>query len=155
LDERDKTASRLASIDRYLDRATSLLIKGILDEEKGAAQVTDLKKERADLLALQARLGEKPAAVVLLPAAVASYLASIENLDDAIRSGDGAAKPENLSPIRDLIEKITIAPLDDGEMGIELEGDLSKLMTGTHGRVGSSGGAMVAEEGLEPPTRGL
>jgi hypothetical protein len=97
LDERDKTASRLASIDRYLDRATSLLIKGILDEEKGAAQVTDLKKERADLLALQARLGEKPAAVVLLPAAVASYLASIENLDDAIRSGDGAAKPENLS----------------------------------------------------------
>jgi len=154
--QRAKIESRLTAIDRDLGRATALLIKGVLDEEKGAAQTAALQTERATLQSELAALGSKPSTVELHPTAVSSYLGSLDDLDAALRSPDGTASPEAFGAVRDLVHRIVIHPCNDGKTAIEVEGSLSRLIGGNHfptARV--SGGAMVAEEGFEPPTHGL
>ena len=154
--QRGKIEARLVAIDRELDRATALLIKGILDEDRGAAQIATLRVERSTLQTELMTIGEEPNVIELHPTAISAYLTSLDNLDMALRSADGIAKPEAFAAIRDLIDRIVIHPTNDGLMAIELDGTLSRLIGGNHfPTVRASGGMMVAEEGFEPPTRGL
>jgi site-specific DNA recombinase len=65
---------------------------------------------------------------------------------------------EAAEKIRNLIENITVHPIDHG-FKIELKGRLSMLLGPTNiypnMRIATSGVSMVAREGLEPPTPGL
>ena len=56
-----------------------------------------------------------------------------------------------LSAIRLLIAQIIVEPDGEGDMVVEVRGNLAARLDPHAGM----GGAVVAEEGLEPPTRGL
>ena len=97
-------------------------------------------------------MADPPATVVQLhPDATQLFLRSVEALLEALEDPEPSIDPSVLSAIRLLIAKITVEPDGEGDMTIEVRGNLAALLD-PHARVG---GAMVAEEGLEPPTRGL
>ena len=87
----------------------------------------------------------------LHPDATGLFFRSVEMLLQSLEDPDPSIDPSVLSAIRLLIAKIIVEPDSEGDMTIEVRGNLSALLD-PHARVG---GAMVAEEGLEPPTRGL
>ncbi len=54
--------------------------------------------------------------------------------------------------IRYLVSEIVVSPMENDVIPIEVKGRISAFVSNQESRVG---GVMVAEEGLEPPTRGL
>lgn len=149
----EKLDRRLAAIDGELDRATTLLIKGILDEEKGAAQIRELKSERTALVAERAAVEDKEIDLTIHPGITRSYLSSLDNLEEALRGPRGVHESEEFAAIRNLVDQITVTPGDATSRNhIEVAGDLARLLAPAGS---ASGGMVVAEEGVEPPTHGL
>lgn len=149
----EKLDRRLAVVEGDLDRATKLLIKGILDEEKGAAQIQELKQERYSLLAERMATQDVEPDLTVHPGITNSYLSSLGSLEAALRGPAGPLEAEEFGAVRNLIEKITVTPGDAAsDNAIELEGDLARFLAPSQA---SSGGTVVAEEGFEPPTHGL
>jgi hypothetical protein len=95
--------------------------------------------------------------VTLHPAAVDRYLSKVNDLSAALRSGSTLANSELTAPVRDLIEVAIVQPTPAGVApDAEVRGRIAALLgldVYPQGRM--SGGKMVAEEGLEPPTHGL
>lgn len=149
----EKLDRRLAAIDADLGRATDLLIRGILDEDKGALQIRELKSEKAALTEERNATVDAAPDLAVHPAIADSYLASLDRLEDALKGPEGPMEAEEFSAVRDLLEAITVTPdASSSTPTIEVTGDLARFLapSGT-----SSGGEVVAEEGFEPPTRGL
>ncbi len=87
----------------------------------------------------------------------ARYSSELQN--ESIDWGSGRRgeerKAEVLSEVRRLVQCIMVYPHGDLQMrDLELLGELAGLM-GTAATSAYGGRKMVAEEGLEPPTRGL
>lgn len=149
----EKLDRRLAVVEGDLDRATKLLIKGILDEEKGAAQIQELKQERSSLLAERSAADDVEPDLTIHPGITNSYLSSLGSLEAALRGPAGPMEAGEFEAVRALIDKITVTPGDAASNNaIELEGDLARFLAPSQA---SSGGMVVAEEGFEPPTHGL
>jgi site-specific DNA recombinase len=149
----EKLDRRLAAIDADLGRATDLLIRGILDEDKGALQIRELKSEKAALTEERHATVDAVPDLAVHPAIADSYLASLDRLEDALKGPEGPMEAEEFSAVRDLLEAITVTPdASSSKSTIEVTGDLARFLapSGT-----SSGGSVVAEEGFEPPTHGL
>ena len=149
----DKLDRRLAVIDSDLERATRMLISGILDEDKGAAQIRELKSEQAPLLMEREATAEIVPDLTVHPAVADSYLASLNNLEAALRGPEGPQEAEESTGGRDLVDSIIVTP--DGTRStpvVEVVGDLARFLAPP---ASSSGGKVVAEEGFEPPTHGL
>jgi site-specific DNA recombinase len=149
----EKLDRRLAVIDADLSRATDLLIRGILDEDKGALQIRELKSEQAALTAEREATVAAVPDLAVHPVIADNYLASLGRLEDALRGPEGPMETDEFSAVRDLVEAITVTPdANSSTPKIEVTGDLARFVvpSGT-----SSGGEVVAEEGFEPPTHGL
>ena len=148
--EKHNALRRLASIDLELERATKLLIKGVLDEVSGAAEIRKLREERSALERRMHDVAADTGVVALESKAVSDYLKTLDSLDVALRGG---SEPEvnEYGPVRDLVQRIVISHTSAGGAKIDFEGDLSRLLVKTY----PAGGKVVAEEGFEPPTHGL
>ncbi len=143
----DKLDRRLAVIDVDLERATRMLISGILDEDKGAAQIRELKSEQAALLVEREATAETVPDLTVHPAVADSYLASLDNLEAALRGPEGPQEAEEFTAVRDLVDSIIVTP--DGTRStpvVEVVGDLARLLAPPGS---SSGGKVVAEEATE------
>lgn len=99
----EKLDRRIAAIDAELDRATSLLIKGILDEEKGGLQIRQLKQERTSLLQDRAGIEQTEPDFAIHPGIASSYLASLNNLEAALRGPEGPPDAKEFEAVRTLI----------------------------------------------------
>ncbi len=119
----------------------------------GPAAEQDIAAATAKRKALEARLAEQvePEVVELHPASLAGHFKTIDAL---------ICKRTDLNPRSDraLVETLhiilargTVFPVTDKGVTIEATGWLQPLSAVVPGH----GGIMVAEEGLEPPTRGL
>lgn len=139
--------SDLAAAQRKLDRAIDALINGDLKEEEAAARVAALRTERDELAARLAMADEPPQVVTLHPAAVDSYLASIDRLAAAVNEMSEAGDAEAMKAIRDLVETVTVTPSAGGGVEIEVRGHLSALLGGKFPPAGKMtvGGSVVAE----------
>jgi hypothetical protein len=71
-----------------------MLISGILDEDKGAAQIRELKSEQAALLVEREATAETVPDLTVHPAVADSYLASLDNLEAALRGPEGPQEAE-------------------------------------------------------------
>ncbi len=154
---RGEIGKRMAELDRGLARATEALLDGIGDR---AALDLRSKQLRAERDALERELKDLPnnaEVIALHPAALDRYAAQIARLEAAIGGTVLAGDQEAIGAIRDLVTSVTVKPGKAyGAIEVEIEGRLARLIGGDaypHGR--KLGGAMVAEEGLEPPTYGL
>lgn len=149
----ERLSQRMAALDADLERATDLLIRGILDEDKGAARIRELKRDQAALLAEREKLSGAAPVLAIHPGVADNYLASLGNLEAALRGPEGPLEGQEFAALRDLVERITVTPeLPKARPKIEILGDLAGLLAPDQN---SSGGKVVAEEGFEPPTHGL
>jgi site-specific DNA recombinase len=159
------SARERATLARRLQAAERAIANLVAAISAGAADFADIRE------ALAAKTAERDAArealdeavavnvVTLHPQIAEAYRARIQGLADSLGAGD-ANSEEVTAQIRDLIDVIYATPLESGEWQIEVVSRLQSvvaLATGTDGptRGRSRVTAMVAKEGLEPPTPGL
>ena len=151
INRRSAIEMRLKAIATERERTVDLLVRDVIREEDGALKLKGFEAETANLQAELAGLEEPPNIIELHPTAVSDYLKTIDRLAEALTGEEGA---DALMPVRELIDRVVVTPGDDGT-SISVEGKLNRLIGGDQYPTMKLGGLMVAEEGLEPPTRGL
>jgi site-specific DNA recombinase len=95
--------------------------------------------------------------VVLHPAAVDAYRKKVTELQAALIS-DEPGRREAMDIVRSLVSGIKVVPLEGrGQVELHVCGSLAELLNLPRRQPGEppSAAMVVAEEGLEPPTRGL
>ena len=158
---RAKAETRLKSIGKELDRVTAMLINGIGDEQTLDGASKDLASERERL---KAELDKQPppSNVVVHPAAVAKFAESLSVTNHFLRNS--SAKLEMTlhllhdrgdlhQLVRQVVSSITLSRDIEGRTCAEVAMWLDHF-TATEG-LPMGAAKLVAEEGLEPPTRGL
>jgi site-specific DNA recombinase len=155
INERSKVERRLGELHRTIDRLTDMMI-----ESQGDARVLDrkIKEAAAERDQLEAKLEvlkeEAPdLKIEPHPALIKRHLDILMRLQPLLEQGAQADDPD-LMIIRELVEKVIVRP----DKALQIVGRLDAL-TGAVQEIGappeSVWGAMVAEEGFEPPTQGL
>ena len=124
------------------------------------AEVKDALEERKEALkAAEAALAEHEAvpAIILHPQIVEAYRRRIRQLGDALTKGEKAQR--YLPMIRGLVEAVIVRDDESApdRASLEVVGNLSTVLAIATGKpvVQKRTVQVVAEEGLEPPTRGL
>ena len=139
------------------DRAVGRFMTAIEDGASFAEIRGALEKKLAERDRLRAEIAEEAAepVVALHPRLADIYRARVDQLITTVGTGDDDAARQ----IRDLIDAVYVEPQGDGEFTIEVVGSIEAALgiaTGQKTRRGTRRSTVVvAEEGLEPPTRGL
>jgi site-specific DNA recombinase len=140
---RTRLQRRAEKLKREIDRLVDHLAKGIGDPYVIGPRSTELHHEREAVLAELAKAPPAFEVVSLHPAILKRYEEQLENLQDA----------------RELVETVTVYrdPSEPGAVEIEIAGRLNSILgeRAYPNGVKRVWGFLVAEEGLEPPTRGL
>ncbi len=149
--ERKDIERRLAKIDAECARWTDMLFRQIGDEQYIDTQLKTRKAEREVIRLRQAELDE--ASLVPFepdPDAAKRYADVAAILGKVIKCG-GQVPDDINREIRSLVSSVVVRPAPDGGPDTEIFGLINALALPPI----PSGGLMVAEEGLEPPTQGL
>lgn len=144
--ERDVVRAK-GEFDRYL----ALYLAGTVDGPAAQTRINALQTAQRAAEARLAEAGAEVPVVDLHPQAVERYTRTIETLAARLADPDPQLDAETIDALRKIIVRITVGPGAGREALVEVTGWLAAL-TGEAEKVG---GVMVAEEGLEPPTRGL
>jgi len=157
---RTRVESRLATLEKDKERYIDLTLKDIVTEAELAARMSEIRTERAEL---EEELSRLPVGnnVRIHPTAIKAFAerlgASLAKREVALNMLDEWGELSGL--IRELIARIVVRRGDDGRLDLTLVGWLkpfiqdqsaARAATRSWGAV-----SLVAEEGLEPPTRGL
>ena len=150
---------RIGELRREIDRLVDAIAKGHGDPAVLGPRSTALNEERKQvMLELEA---EAPTmdVVSLHPAVMARYEQQLSQLQEALSKGVRAGDLDAADAMRELIETVTVFR-DASRLGgvaVEIVGRLNALLGETAYPNGVKGvwGKMVAEDGFEPPTRGL
>lgn len=132
-------------------RGIHLFTSGAID---GPDAESRIRRARDRLRTAETALAKAdPVATVieLHPDASRLFSRSVEVLLATLDAPEPSIDPSILSAIRLLIAQIIVEPDGEGDMVVEVRGNLAARLDPHAGM----GGAVVAEEGLEPPTRGL
>ncbi len=159
--ERTAVERRLAEVTAAMDRIVSSIGAGILTTEEARGQMAQLRQEKA---VLEERLDvamRELTIVELHPEAVEAYRKAVQSLSTVLRDAIEDEDQDVIAAFRALVDSVVVTPGARYEAPIvEIKGRLAAL-TGApiapSGRYRRAGVALevVAEEGLEPPTRGL
>ncbi|HWJ86898.1 MAG TPA: recombinase family protein [Pelagibacterium sp.] len=149
--QRGTLERRLASVKGQIERYVTAIGDASLPLDTIKERLGELVIQRDDLTA---KLAEAPQAPVieLHPQAVERYRASIETLATRFSRPDQEFDTDAIAAFRDLIDHVVVHDGENGRVEAEVIGRLTAILGHP---AGDWGGAMVAEEGLEPPTRGL
>ncbi|WP_246220337.1 recombinase family protein [Parvibaculum indicum] len=156
---RMKMEVRLGEIAREIDRLVTAIAKGEMPGAVAGPMTAKLDAEKQELEEQLGGMEAAPKVVSIHPATIDQYLATVDRLAETLT--DHATAKEDRGPLiadmRSLIHTVTVHP--DGPKGpfdVEVKGKLAALMEApVFPQARHSGFAVVAEEGLEPPTRGL
>lgn len=149
---------KAAELDRQINRLMQAIEAGADDIPEVVARLKALKEDRASVAeTMQDASAAK--VVTLHPNIANAYRKAVADLtallDDA--SPDNARQARNA--LRALIDRIILTPKEDARgMHIDVEGRLALLTAlgqGQAPKLRKGTVSVVAEEGLEPPTRGL
>ncbi|WP_341871220.1 recombinase family protein [Stappia indica] len=156
---RTRLERRADKLKREIDRLVDHLAKGIGDPYIIGPRSTELYHERQAVLAELEKAPPAFEVVSLHPAILKRYEEQLESLQDALAEGMRSGDRECAEAIRELVETVTIYrdPSEPGAVEIEIAGRLNSILgdRAYPNGVKRVWGLMVAEEGLEPPTRGL
>jgi site-specific DNA recombinase len=156
---RNRLERQLANLTGDIDRLVDAIAKGHGDPAVLGPRSTALDEERKRVRA-GLDVAPPPTEVIALhPAVLARYEQQLTNLQEALSRGARAGDSECSEAIRDLVESVTVFrdTSKPGRVEVEIVGRLTALLGEKAYPNGVKGvwGKMVAEEGLEPPTRGL
>ncbi|MBM1169608.1 hypothetical protein JQC81_01410 [Microvirga arabica] len=155
LNERSKVERRLGELYRTIDRLTEMMIDGQGDMRTLDSKVKAAAGERDQLEAKLQSLDEEAPDLKIEPhpALIKRHLDILGKLQPLLEQGTQANDPD-LMIIRELVESVIVNP----DKTLKIVGRLEAL-TGALQELGNPTktvwGAMVAEEGFEPPTQGL
>ncbi len=155
--KRLKLETRLGEVTRALGR----MVDAICDGSATGATIGDrMKVAEAEKAGIEVELAAAlpPDVVELHPRAVDRYLSLIQDLSGTLHEGGGVSTGSAASAFRNLVESVTVHPVAArAPLDIEIRGYLAELTSepGLKPSGRHSGFEVVAEEGLEPPTRGL
>jgi site-specific DNA recombinase len=140
-------------------RAIDMVIKGVIGEQDARIRITELKAQVLQAIAQLASLEQAPKIVALHPATLDRYIETVDRIA-AVLADYAQAEDDRGSLIRDfraLVHSVTIHPnTPRNGFQVEVKGKLAALIGGeAFPQLKYSGGRVVAEEGLEPPTQGL
>ena len=173
IDEYHKERARLrklarANLQTYTKRRTALrgqienMVNAIANRPDSTALVSKLAELENDLADVEQKLrdADDSPVIEIHPNALDDYKRAVTDLAETIRTTDAPNRAEATSLIRSLIDHIEVHPTDQKrETRIEVFGILEALknLAGLpSGEVSAQCTVkVVAEEGLEPPTRGL
>ena len=133
------------------DRQLRLYGDGVIDGDEARVMIHRLQGEARAAEAALAQASAEVPVIDLHPQAVERYAATIETLAERLADPDPKVDAATIEALRRIIVRITVSPGTGRAALVEVTGWLSAL-TGEPEKVG---GLVVAEEGLEPPTRGL
>lgn len=151
---RASAEKRIAALAREIDRLVDAIAKGLGDPAILGPRAGALNREREALQAELDGMGAPVNVIALHPGVTKRYLAQVAALEAEIGKAKGGE--EAAEALRDLIESVTIRRDAREKGGIELEvtGRLNALL-GESAFPNTVLKAVVAEDGFEPPTRGL
>ena len=156
---RSRIERRVAEIERALKRLVDASCDGSAVIQQLEPQFLALEKEQTDLRAKLEESPEPPDPVALHPATLKRYEGQLAQLQSALARGIHAGDTEAAKAMRDLIDTVTVSrdPSRKGGVEVEISGRLTHLLGPKAFPQGVKAvwGRVVAEEGLEPPTRGL
>ena len=144
---------RVAQAKANHGRAVDLVVRGVIDGPDAEERIRALKREVGEAEAALAAATSAEAPIAIASEAPARFARSITALSRRLRDPDPVFDREAMNALRSVIDRIVVHPkADDGTNEVEVIGDLSALIAPADTKWGGVG---VAEEGLEPPTRGL
>ncbi|WP_183395193.1 recombinase family protein [Hansschlegelia beijingensis] len=143
------TERLLTKAKAKIARIGDLLVDGVLDKADAAQRLAALRAERDRLEAEVATVKSEAERPDLRSQAIDRFGENLEALSKTLMQGDPVAPLS--ATFRELVAGVIVKPrAAREEYAVEIEGKLSGLL-GTD----VSALELVAEEGLEPPTRGL
>ena len=157
--DRSRIEAELRKTERGIKRCLAYIVDG--DGDPGAVRdqlkkLETAKKELTAALVVQSQ----DTKVEVHPNAGHLYRRKIEELHQML--DDELSEPQATEIIRSLVDEVVVVPGDvRGQCDVALHGALAQILNFSHqSKTADStedGGTflMVAEEGLEPPTRGL
>ncbi|BAV64109.1 recombinase family protein [Sphingobium cloacae] len=154
--ERQQIEKRLGAIERQINNIIDAIADGVATASM-KSRLLEIEAEKESLTAKLAVLTESSKVVELHPASIEAYRRKVTELQDALGTDEGDRR-EAASVIRSLVTAIEVMPREGrGELELSVHGALAELLNLPHRKPGElpATALMVAEEGLEPPTRGL
>ncbi len=146
-------------MQREIDRLVDHLAKGVGDPRVIGPRSTELFNEREQVLTELVEAPPPVRVISLHPGLLKRYEQQLETLQHALAEGVHSGDTECAKALRERVEGVTVYrdPSAQGAVETEVKGRLAML---TGDRAYPDGvervwGSVVAEEGLEPPTRGL
>lgn len=142
LEERRRLAARsankrstlereLATAEREIERVVDGIARGVLDDDEAKRRLEQPRRRRDAARGELATLKPPTKAIALHPAAIATYLAAIEQLAYTLQRRSVEASEEIAGPLRDLVASIVITPAGKMEPPrIEVTGRLADLIGG-------------------------
>lgn len=143
--------SEVKRIDRELDTLLDLILKGGPAERLNAKMV-ELEAHKRELERALVETEEPPP--LLHPEMATFYREQVTALHLALGADDDQDRAEAAERLRSLVSKIILTP-EDGDLAIELQGDLAGILAIAHAKspsAGPDGGILQAE--LVAGTRG-
>ncbi|WEK50287.1 MAG: recombinase family protein [Candidatus Kaistia colombiensis] len=151
-----------ASIERRLADAKGAVSRLIDAYTRGLVDIDELAERKPTLETEVRRWNDELSQaapvpnVTLHPQAMRQYRDDIAALRARLNNDPSTPTPEFLAPLRRLVAEVRIHPSEGfAPFAIEIKGHLSALMAEALVPFGKVAIELVAEEGLEPPTRGL
>jgi DNA invertase Pin-like site-specific DNA recombinase len=150
---RGKIERKIALVDAQISRLIRRSIRDdVMTDDDVAREMAPL---RAEQTALKRQLDAAPAPAIaeLHPATVDRYKQTLATLGARLTQVDPVDDREIVDAFRALVDHVIVHDKPDGGVEVEVVGRLSALVGQPAGD--AWGVSLVAEEGLEPPTRGL
>ncbi len=146
---------RITAIDTEVDRLVEFVAKGVGSASIWGNKVDELIAQKAELEIELSLLEPDDGNIALHPTAIQAMASAIVDVRELFDANQLSGSEPAAEMIRHALERVTIVYAPDSPEGFTLKVD-GKLDAFTR-RTDEAGVCvtMVAEEGLEPPTRGL
>lgn len=152
---RGELERRRDMLTREVERLVDAIARGLGDPAVLGPRSTAANAERLRIEHEIESLGAPINVIALHPAVIATYSDQLARLEAALGRAAQEAFSEPLAALRALVDHVTVSRADaSGGVHIVIAGRLNALL-GEEAFPNLVCGTMVAEEGLEPPTRGL
>jgi len=150
--DRAKLERAVSKANAHFERLLDLYGQAVIDGPKAEKQISDAQTA---LRAAEANLAQANIAVPVVemhPQAITRYAQAVDTLVERFTDLSSDVDRTAIKALRALVAYVIVKPRQPNGAEIEVVGHLSALIGENAPEVG---GPMVAEEGLEPPTRGL
>ncbi|PZU95640.1 MAG: recombinase family protein [Chelatococcus sp.] len=153
---RTRLERRLIDVTGQIDRLLDLYSRGVIEVSKLEERVAGLQEAQREAQDALKKASADIPVIELHEGLIAHYRANIAVLADRLRDAAlDLSAPKEVAVVeafRAMIDHIVVSDGADGKYVVEVVGPLSAL---TGDALPDGGKALVAGEGLEPPTRGL